>query len=139
MLSLSQRTGETAFLGIRDEFDVVSVFAIESQSTLRVTHHNNNRVPVHTSASGKVLLAWQPEGEIERVIRHGLSARVDRTITDAAVFRKQLAQVRRTGYAVSDRELEEFVRSVSAPIRNERGEVIAALTVAAPSQRVQLA
>jgi DNA-binding IclR family transcriptional regulator len=83
-----------------------------------------------------VLVAWRPEAEIERFIRHGLPALSPRTITDPEEFRDTLAEVRRAGYALNDQERELLIRSVSAPIRDARGAVVAALTVAGPSQRL---
>src|SRR6185436_4560130 len=85
---------------------------------------------------GKVLLAWRPDGDIERVIRHGLSPYSEHTIIDAAAFRAHLAEVRRQRYALSEQEREAGTCSVAAPVRDAAGGVVAALTLAGPTQRL---
>jgi DNA-binding IclR family transcriptional regulator len=136
MLELSRVTQETVLLGVLEDWEVVYVQRVESPRILRVSYGRVLRAPVHATATGKALLAWCTEAEIERVIRHGLPQLSERTITDPDRFRKALVDVRRLGYAVSDQERESYTRTVAAPVRNQDGEVIAALTVAAPSQRL---
>ncbi|MFN0073431.1 MAG: IclR family transcriptional regulator [Chloroflexota bacterium] len=136
MMELGKLTDETILLGVLDDLDVVYVQRVESPRTLRVTHGPRERGPAHCTATGKVLLAWRPEPEIERFIRHGLPRHSARTITDADQFRAALKEIRELGYAVNDQEREMLIRSVSAPVRDARGIVVAALTVAGPSQRL---
>jgi DNA-binding IclR family transcriptional regulator len=136
MTELGQLTGETVLLGVLDETAVVYVQQVESPRALRISHGTGLRAPIHCTATGKALLAWRSEAEIERVIRQGLPAHSERTITDPARFRKHLADVRRLGYAVNDQEREPLIRSVAAPVWNASGAVVAALTVAGPSQRL---
>lgn len=136
MMELGNLTDETILLGVLDDLDVVYVQRVESPHTLRVTHGPRDRGPVHCTATGKVLVAWKPEAEIERFIRHGLPRHSAKTITDAGEFRDALAEIRRNGYAINDQEREMLVRSVSAPVRDNRGVVVAALTIAGPTQRM---
>jgi IclR family KDG regulon transcriptional repressor len=133
---LARETQETVFLGILDDYDVVYVQRVESPHILRISHADVSRAPAHCTASGKALLAWRTEDEVARVIRHGLPQYAARTITDPQQFREHLAEVRRRGYAVSDNERVRWTRAVSAPVRDKSGGVVAALTVAAPAQRL---
>jgi IclR family transcriptional regulator, KDG regulon repressor len=136
MMELGRQTSETVLLGVLDDWDIVYVQRVESPRALRVAHGPRDRAPVHATATGKALLAWRSEAEIERFIRHGLPDLSPHTITDADDFRNALAEVRRRGYAINDQERELMIRSISAPVRDNRGTVIAALTVAGPSQRL---
>ena len=136
MLELSRVTQETVLLGVLSDWEVVYVQRVESPRILRVSYSSRFRAPVHATATGKALLAWRTKEDIDRVINHGLPQLSERTITDPERFRKALADVRRLGYAVSDQERESYTRTVAAPVRDEEGRVIAALTVAAPSQRL---
>ncbi len=136
MMEIGRITEETILLGVLDDLDVVYVQRVESPHNLRVTHGPRERGPVHCTATGKVLIAWKPEQEIERFIRHGLPKHSARTITEPDQFRQTLHDVREHGFAVNDQEREMLIRSVSAPVRDSRGVVVAAVTVAGPSQRL---
>jgi len=136
MSELWRRTGETVLLGVLEADEVVYIQRIESPRLLRISHAGNPRAPIHCTGTGKAILAWRSEAEIARVIRRGLPAYTERTITDPERFRRHLAEVRRLGYAVSDQEREVGTRSVAAPVRDATGAVVAALTVAAPAQRL---
>jgi len=70
------------------------------------------------------------------VIRKGLHARTPQTITDAGGLAKALDAVRQKGCAVEDEESEVGVRCIAAPIRNDAGEVVAAVGVAGPVSRL---
>jgi DNA-binding IclR family transcriptional regulator len=133
---LGQQTQETVLLGILDDYDVVYVQRVESPHILRISHADVSRAPAHCTATGKALLAWSPDDVVARVIRHGLTPYAARTITDPQAFREHLADVRRRGYAVTDNERVRGTRAASAPVRDRSGEVVAALTVAAPTQRL---
>ena len=134
MQELARLTRETILLGVLDAGDVVYVRKLESPYLLRIS--GTVRAPVHCTATGKVLLAWADAATVERVVARGLPALSEQTITDPAAFRAHLAEVRRLGYAVSDQERETHTRAVGAPIRDASGAVVAALTVAAPAQRL---
>ncbi|MBI4771477.1 MAG: glycosyltransferase, partial [Chloroflexi bacterium] len=90
----------------------------------------------HCVSNGKILLAYLPDEQIERMIRAGLPRLTERTLTDPADLRAELATIRRRGYATADGEFEEGMNAVSAPLRDQRGEVIAAVTVSGPVYRL---
>jgi IclR family acetate operon transcriptional repressor len=87
-------------------------------------------LPLHTTASGKVLMAhWQPI-ELDRFLRRRvLSARTARTTVDADRLRDELALVRERGYAIDDEEHEPGLRCVAALVRARNGSPYAALSV----------
>lgn len=134
--TLMEKTGETLHLGILDHDSVLYLITHESKQALRMGSKVGTRVPVHCTAVGKALLAFQPQSEIERVLALGLSASVPNAAVDAKALRRELAAVRVRNYAVDDQESEVGLRSIAAPIRNHSGEVIAAISIAGPVHRM---
>jgi DNA-binding IclR family transcriptional regulator len=94
------------------------------------------RAPLHCTAVGKVLLAFQPEEYVKQVIERGLAAHTSRTLTRREQVLEMLAEVRQRDYAIDDEESESGLRAIAAAVRNHTGAVIAALGVAAPVQRM---
>ncbi len=90
------------------------------------------RLPLHASSSGLVLLAYADADVVERVFAKPLQAVSPETITDAAVLRRALADVRRRGHVVAPGSIERVSTGVAVPVRDERGRVIAALSVVLP-------
>ena len=84
----------------------------------------------------EALLAFQPDEVIGQVCRLGLSRFTPQTITDPRILRRELAQVRKQGYAIDNSEHHADVRCIAAPIRNHAGEVIASLSVSGPATRI---
>jgi IclR family KDG regulon transcriptional repressor len=86
---------------------------------------------------GKVLLAALSEKELNDFIKaKGLPRRTEKTITDAGQLKSHLEMVRNQGYAVDDEEDHLGTRCVAAPIRNELGHVIAAISISGPTIRM---
>ena len=94
------------------------------------------RVPAHCCSEGKVLLAHADAEVVEQLIAGGLPPRTPKTIVRAQQLRSELAAVRSRGYGLDDEELELGLRAAAAPVRDHRGQVIAALSIAGPVQRV---
>jgi IclR family transcriptional regulator, acetate operon repressor len=86
---------------------------------------------------GKAILAWLPEEAVQAAIDRGLKAVTDRTLADADALRADLSRIRRRGYAIDDRENEEEVRCIAAPIFDHSDEVIGALSVSSLASRMK--
>jgi DNA-binding IclR family transcriptional regulator len=94
------------------------------------------RYPLHASSSGKVLLAeWSAE-KIGAVLPGQLEAYTAETITDRAVLLKELILVREQGYGIIDNELEAELISLSRPVRDSSGTLVAILTLNSPRYRL---
>jgi IclR family pca regulon transcriptional regulator len=118
---LATEVRETASLAVLDD-DVVVVSADAGVGA---------RYPAYATALGRVLLAGLTEPEVEAyLVRTPLRALTPRTLTGAAAVRAELARVRGQGWALDDRELEEELRAVAAPVRGRNGQVLAAVGVA---------
>jgi len=134
---LTDSTGHTSNLAIRDDTDVILIDRVRGRPGryhhLEFTLHVGSRIPAYCSATGKALLAFLPRPDLEQVLeRIDLIQRGPRTLTDKRALLAELDQVRRTGIAVNDEELESALRSIASPVRARSGEVVAAVNVAVP-------
>ena len=134
--TLMEKTGETVHLAILDHDSILYIITHESKQALRMGSKVGTRAPVHSTAVGKVLLASQPEDEIERILARGLPQSTPHTIAEAKALRRELAAVRAQNYAVDDEESEIGLRAIAAPIRTYSGEVVAAISIAGPVHRM---
>ncbi|WP_340537354.1 IclR family transcriptional regulator domain-containing protein [Nocardioides sp. GXZ039] len=128
LLRLVELTGESASLAQLDGVEVVYVARVHAR---RVLSHNvdiGTRLPVHATSMGRVVAAYAPADTVTRIIDEtGLPALTPRTVTDPIRFRDILHEVRTQGYALVDGELEEGFLSMAVPVRDGRGDVVAAL------------
>ncbi len=136
LFSLRQTTNETVHLAILDGTDIMYVYFLESTQAVRMRSDLGLRKPAYCTAEGQAILAFSPPEVVQSVLRKGLKPRTPRTITDPDALAKALDGVRARGCAVEDEESEVGVRCVAAPIRNDTGEVVAAVGVAGPVSRL---
>lgn len=135
---LRNSTRETVQVAVLDGREVVYVERRESPHTLRLFGRIGHRNAAHCTSTGKVLLAWLPAPTLSALLDGWtLPAHTPYTITDPAALLSHLADVRRRGWALQVNETEMGAGAVAAPIRNGLGEVVAAVSVAGPIQRVQ--
>lgn len=134
--ALMERTGESVHLTVLDHASVLYVNNIASPQAIRMQSNLGARVPAHCCSEGKALLAYRPDQAIDQLIAAGLAARTPKTIVRPQRLREELALVRARGYALDDEELEIGLRSAAAPIRDHRGDVVAAVSIAGPVPRV---
>jgi DNA-binding IclR family transcriptional regulator len=138
LAALREETHEGCQVGVLDGHEVVYVDRLESSQTLRLFTETGRRVPVHTTSSGKVLLAHLADDDLARVLEAAspLAQMTARSITDETVLREELARVRARGWAEAVEEREVGVASIAAPIRDESGRVVAAVSIGAPAARM---
>ena len=136
MRAVAEMTGETVQLAVLDHQSVLYIRILESRQAVRMSTIAGSRAPAHCTSVGKALLAHQPAEDVQAIVENGLKRYTTNTITDPGVLKEELASVRAKGYAIDDEEIEVGLRCVAAPIRNHTGRVIAALSVAAPVQRM---
>jgi len=131
-------TGETVQVALLDGRQVVFVERIESPNTLRLFNEVGRRNWAHASGTGKVLLAFLASDELNRLLDGWqLTAVTQHTITDPEVLREDLARVRDRGYSQNINESSVGIVSVGAPIRDASDRVIAAVSSAGPTLRLQ--
>jgi DNA-binding IclR family transcriptional regulator len=136
LAELRAQTGESSQVGVLDGHEVVYVDRLESAHSLRLFTETGRRVPVHCTSSGKVLLAYLPEPELQAVLSSApLTALTPHTITETERLRSELGKVRRKGWAEAVNEREVGVASVAAPVRDATGAVVAAVSIGVPLAR----
>jgi len=127
---LSNETGQTVHLVILDGKEGIYIDKVEGEKAAIRYSRIGRRVPLHSSASGKALAAFRPDAEIEKLLKnYEFIRQTPRTIRSADVFRKELEEVRRRGYAVDNEENEPGVRCVAAPIFDHSGATAAAMSI----------
>ncbi len=136
---LRDRLDEAVQLTLRRGAELIIIDNRQSTHLVKTFHNIGHLYPAYKgSAAGKVLLAWLPEEEVTRLLPESgrWSPNSERSITDLAGFRVALAETRTRGYGVNDGETEAAVWSAAAPLRDHRGEVVAALNVPCPVSRL---
>ena len=136
LLRLAEETHESASLAALDGDEVVYIARVPVRRIMSINVSIGTRVPAHATSMGRALLAWASPQEVDSVIAEsGLRAYTASTVTDPSAFRAALRRVREQGWALVAEELEEGLLSVSAPVRDRSGLVIAALASSTSSGR----
>lgn len=127
---LAEETGQTVHLVIRDHAEGVYIDKVEGSKAVIRYSWIGRRVPLHSSAVGKVLAAFIPSIERERLLEnYQYSVHTPHTITNEDDFQKELEQVIEKGMAYDKEENEIGVRCIAAPIFDHSGRVIAAISI----------
>jgi DNA-binding IclR family transcriptional regulator len=133
---LAQEVGETVNLAILSGRDALYLDQVAGPAALSPHNWAGQRIPLHATSDGKVLLAYLPEAQLAGSLTPPLARFTERTVTDIAEFPVLLAEVRRRGYATAVEELEAGLTAVAAPVRNAEGTVIASISASGPSFRI---
>jgi IclR family acetate operon transcriptional repressor len=133
---LARLTRETTGLGALEGDQLLTVAQADGPNLIAVGDWTGRSTPLHCVASGKVLLAALAEREVLRIVRKGLAAYTERTLTELEPLLEELSRVRRRGYATAIGEFELGLNAVAAPVFDARGAVIAAVDIWGPAFRL---
>lgn len=134
---LSRRTREGTSLAILRDGVVTIVAKRESEGPVRVVQEVGAERPIYCTAVGKALAAWMPAEELDGILgRIPFERKTTRTITTPAAFRRELARIRATGFAVDNEEHLEGIRCIATAVRDHSGGVCASLCVVGPKSRL---
>jgi len=133
---LVQETDETAHLAVFDGQEVVYLETIESANPVRAHTPLGGRAPAYCTASGKALLCGQTPSVIRAVSRQSVR-HTPSTLTKHDELVEALTQVRERGFATNVGEFRPNVAGIAAPVLNRRGEVVAAVGIAGPLDRLR--
>jgi IclR family pca regulon transcriptional regulator len=140
MEELVAKVNESSSISVLDDTDIVYVVRVPTRRIMSITLSVGTRLPAYATSMGRVLLAGLPDDELERRLgRIEVRPLSARTVKDTAGLREILTKVRRQGYAATDQELEEGLRSLAVPIHDASGTVVAALNVSAHASRATMA
>jgi len=133
--------GETAFLGVLDDAELVYIDKIDGRRSVRMYADIGARRPLHCTGIGKALLAHLERADVDRILAAKPLVRYTKnTITDPDVLRQELEKIRRQGYAEDNEEIEEGLYCAGAALFNYSGRPVAAISVSVPkigAQNVQ--
>ncbi|AKJ42386.1 IclR family transcriptional regulator [Pragia fontium] len=134
---LSSLTQETCFLGVYNHGHVVYLYKSEGTLAIQTNAHLGSRMPAYCTGIGKALLAHQSQEEIDLQLKEPLVKYTENTITDRVGLYEALADIRLKGYSFDNEENEEGLTCVAKPIFNYTGNVIGAISVAGPTNRMK--
>ena len=134
---LADETEETVQLLVRDGPDVLVVDGIESSRQVKVGAGQGDRRPLYATAAGKCFLAAMEKTEIHRLLQSHPPARLTpSTLVDPEALSTEVDRVRANGYAINDQESETGACFVAAPIIGPDRQMMAALAIGAPADRL---
>jgi DNA-binding IclR family transcriptional regulator len=134
---LNQQTRETIHLTVRHGLSAVYVEKLDSPEPLRIHSRIGASVPLYCTAVGKVLLAYLPAEEQERVLPQlDLKRKTPNSVGNLQELKTELSRVRKNRYASDLEEHELHIRCVAAPIWDHTGSVQSSLSITAPAIRM---
>ena len=130
---------ESSAAGILDGSDVICIAAATTSRVMSAPMQPGMRVPAFCSGNGRVLLAGMQPATFENWLgQQRLTALTQHTITDPERLRVEVSRVRSLGYACINQEVESGLRTVAVPLKNYRGDVVAALNVCVHASRMSM-
>ena len=127
---LAQITGETCHFCARKNTDRICLAIADGTSAIRFAISPGARSPLNASASGKVLLAFLPDIEKNKILESlPFKARTNYTVTNRLILEEQLKTIQQQGYAYSFRENYPNGAGLAAPVINQDGEVLGSLNI----------
>ena len=134
---LSQKTGETTYLAVEKEGQVVYLDKVEADLPIRSSCAIGSTRHMHLTGLGKALLATHTDDEVRAIVGEGeLLTYTPWSIATLDRLLEDMKDTRERGYAIDDREGMEYVRCVAAPIRDYGGKAVAAISVAMLDSRL---
>lgn len=133
---LADRTGLTSSVAVRDGTSVFYLAKVDGQEPLSLISSVGRRAPASCTGLGKVLLAQLDDQEIRFLYRNeGLPVLTERSLSSVKALLKELADIRKRGYATELGESGPHVGCIAAPIHDAGGQVIAAISLSLPLDR----
>lgn len=130
LVDLSKETGQTVHLGIKNGKEGVYIDKVEGNLAFIRFSQIGKGIPLHATAIGKVLLAFQEPKEIQETLNgYHFTKQNEHTITDENLFLQQLDKVHQQGYAIDNQENEIGVRCIAVPILNFENKVLASISM----------
>jgi len=130
---------EASSAGVLDHDDVIAIAAASAGRVVSATLQPGTRVPAFCTSNGRVLVAaMSDELRAAWLSRQTLTALTSHTITSPERLQLELLRTRAQGYAMVDQELELGLRTIAVPLRNYRGDVVAAMNVSVHASRMRM-
>ena len=139
MRELHAQTGETVNLSVRHDDEIVYVERTSSgRSAMRVVHVVGTRAPLHVTAAGKLFLLEEGFARLrDYAKRTGLAPKTKNTLSGIPLLERELERIQGQGWATDNEEAEMGVRCVAAGIRDDGSNLVAALSLSTPADRMK--
>ena len=139
MRTLHRQTGQTINLSVQQGDEIVYIDrAWSERSGMQVVRAIGGRAPLHLTSTGKLFLSTADARQVRAyAMRTGLAGHTRNSLTELERLERELALVRRHGYARDNEELELGVRCIAAGIHDDTGRLVAGLSISAPADRMQ--
>jgi IclR family transcriptional regulator, KDG regulon repressor len=136
MQQMADATGETVHLGMLIDSEIIYVHKVDSRHMLGMYSRVGRRAPLHCTAIGKVLLAWESQPQRERILAGCDFKRYrDKTITSLAAYMAELDRTREQGYGQDREEFDDHIRCVGVPVFDRHNQAVAGISVSTPTFR----
>jgi len=136
MQQLADATGETVHLGMLIDSEIIYVHKVDSRHMLGMYSRVGRRAPLHCTAIGKVLMAWEQEDRRKTVLAGCDFKRFrEKTITSRKEYERELERTRVQGYGQDREEFDDHIRCAAIPIFDRLNHVVAGLSVSFPTFR----
>jgi len=137
--SLANKTGEVVQFGTEEHGWLVYLYKAKGENAVETASSIGTREYLHSTSLGKSILSTYSERRIEEIIEmRGLPSKTEQTISNKEKLFEELEQVREQGYAFDDEENIQGLRCVSVPVYSDAGDVLGAISISGPSQRMTL-
>ncbi|GAA4537311.1 IclR family transcriptional regulator [Amycolatopsis samaneae] len=133
---LQAETRETIHLTVPDGGEMVLIERLDSPHQLRAFLQLGTRLPLHAASNGKAYLASLDDEAVESFLDSELRQVSGHTVTDPGALRREVEEIRRRGYAVTNEELHEGIAAVAVAIRTAGGETCGCFSVSGPTTRL---
>ena len=128
--ALALSVGESSYLSVLERDEIVCVATIPVRRIWSASLTVGTRLPALATASGRVLLSCQDDQELDAYLAESSpTSFTSYTITDRDSLRSELRTIRGQGWALVDQELEDGIRTIAAPVHDQQGTVIAAVSI----------
>lgn len=136
MQLLSDASGETVHLGSLIESEIIYLHKVDSRHMLGMYSRIGRRAPIHCTAIGKVLMAWESAERRDRILQNvDFKKFREKTITNSADFLEELVRTHAQGYGEDREEFDDHIRCIGVPIFDRLNQPIAGLSISFPTFR----
>lgn len=136
LIQLNKQTGEAVGLSVREGRSVTYLDHVASQHAVQVVDWTGQSVPLHTTSSGKLMLAWCDPAGLAAYLSEPLEAFTPHTLVSPTALKDELAAIRQQGLATTDEEFALGVVGFAVPVCDPAGELISAITLYGPKFRL---
>lgn len=137
MRNLSKEVNETVILSVYTKYSGICIEKIDPQNKIKLISEPGQVIPLHSGATGKILLAYAPEEDIKKVLSGELEKYTENTITDPNILLNEIKEIKINGYALSEGESDEGSLGIGVPILDKSGNLIYGLSIAGPLGRME--